>query len=171
MKGLKFLHAADLHLGSPFKGLAGDGTLPAVFADCTFDAFTKAVDLALAEQVDAVLLAGDLYDQRDRSLKARLHLRDQLQRLHVAGIPSFLVHGNHDPLDADPGGLSLPSSVTVFGPAWEEVQLPGFRVQGVSFATAETKENLTAHFHRRGPEPTIGLLHCNLGGHAAGVGE
>jgi len=166
MKGLRFLHAADLHLGSPFKGLAGDGVLAPVFADCTFEAFTRAVDFALAEQVDAVLLAGDLYDQRDRSLRARLHLRDQLQRLHAAGIPSFLVHGNHDPLDADLGGLQLPASVTVFGPRWEEVQLPGFRVQGVSFATAETKENLAAQFHRSGPGPVIGLLHCNLGGHA-----
>ena len=164
--GLTLLHAADLHLGSPFRGLAGDGELPAVFADCTFDAFTRLVDLAIAEQVDAVLLAGDLYDQKDRSLRARLHLKEQLQRLHLAAIPSFLVHGNHDPLDGDPGALSLPSSAKVFGASFEEVELPKFCVQGISFPTAEVRENLSARFGRRGNKPTVGLLHCNVGGHS-----
>ncbi len=169
--GLTLLHAADLHLGSPLKGLAthpaqGASELARVFAECTFDAFTRLVDLALAEKVDGVLLAGDLYDQKDRSLRARLHLKEQLQRLDAAGIPSFLVHGNHDPLDADPGGLALPPSVKVFGPAWEEVELPGFCVQGVSFPTCEVKDNLSAQFSRRSARPTVGLLHCNVGGQA-----
>ncbi len=164
---LTFLHAADVHLGSPFKGLAATSELPQVFADCTFDAFTRLVDLALAEKVDAVLLAGDLYDHKDRSLRARLHLKEQLKRLDAAAIPSFLVHGNHDPLDADPGGLAFPASVKVFGPKWEEVELLRFCVQGTSFPTAEVRENLSALFSRRSAKPTIGLLHCNLGGQSA----
>lgn len=163
--GLTFLHAADLHLGSPLKGLAGDGDLARVFADCTFDAFTRAIDLALAEQVDGVLLAGDLYDQRDRSLRARLHLKEQLERLDAARIPSFLVHGNHDPLD--PSAAPLPPSVKVFGPAHEEVERAHYCVQGVSFPTAEVHENLALRFGRTGPKPTIGLLHCNVGAQAS----
>jgi DNA repair protein SbcD/Mre11 len=162
--GLTLLHAADLHLGSPFKGLAAHGELGRVFAECTFEAFTRLIDLALAERVDGVLLAGDLYDQKDRSLRARLHLKQQLERLDAAAIPSFLVHGNHDPLDGDPGGLALPPSVKVFGASWEQVELPGFCVQGISFPTAEVKQNLAALFGRHSPKPTIGLLHCNLGG-------
>ncbi len=165
MAGLTLLHAADLHLGSPFKGLAAEGELPQLFADCTFDAFTRLVDLALAQRVDAVLLAGDLYDQKDRSLRARLHLKEQLQRLDGAGIPTFIVHGNHDPLDTDPGGVVLPASVKVFGPDLEEIELARFSVQGVSFPTGEVKDNLAARFQRRSSRPTIGLLHCNLGGH------
>jgi DNA repair exonuclease SbcCD nuclease subunit len=160
------LHAADLHLGSPFKGLAADGELPARFADCTFRAFDRLIALAIGQQVDAVLLAGDLYDQRDRSLRARLHLMAGLLRLDAAGIRSFLVHGNHDPLEADPGGVALPKSVKVFGPQWEEVDAGEYRVQGVSFATAEVRENLAAGFHRQSDGLTIGLLHCNLGGQA-----
>ena len=69
-KGIRFLHAADLHLGSPFKGLAADGDLPPRFTDCTFRAFDRLIALAIAQRVDAVLLVGDLYDQRDRSLRA-----------------------------------------------------------------------------------------------------
>ena len=166
MAGIRLLHAADLHLGSPFRGLAGEGELPAIFADCTFRAFTRLVDLAIAEKVDGVLLAGDLYDQRDRSLRARLHLIGQLQRLDDVGIPSFLVHGNHDPLDGDPGGLTLPASVKVFGAQWEEVDAGAYCVQGVSFPTAEVQENLAARFGRRSQKPTVGLLHCNVGGQA-----
>lgn len=161
MGGLTFLHAADLHLGSPFRGLAAGGDLPRVFADCTYDAFTRAIDLALAQRVDGVLLAGDLYDQRDRSLRARLHLKEQLERLDAAGIPSFLVHGNHDPLD--PGAAALPPSVTVFGPGHSEVERDAFCVQGISFATPEVTENLALRFGRRSSRPTVGLLHCNLG--------
>lgn len=164
MAGIRLLHAADLHLGSPFKGLAAEGELPRVFADCTFRAFTRLIDLALAQRVDGLLLAGDLYDQKDRSLRARLHLKTQLQRLDAAGIPTFIVHGNHDPLDADPGGLALPGSVKVFGSAWEEVDAGAYCVQGHSFSTSEVCENLSAGFARRGPKPTVGLLHCNLGG-------
>lgn len=163
MAGPTFLHAADLHLGSPFRGLAGQGALPAVFADCTFDAFTRAIDLALAERVDGVLLAGDLYDQRDKSLRARLHLKEQLERLDAAGIPSFLVHGNHDPLDAA-GPSHLPPSATVFGPTLTEVERDGYCVQGISFPTADVTENLSLRFQRRSDKPTVGLLHCNLGG-------
>jgi exonuclease SbcD len=166
MGGIKILHAADLHLGSPFKGLAGEGELPPLFADCTFRAFTRLIDLALAEQVQAVVLAGDLYDQKDRSLRARLHLRSGLQRLEAVKIPTFIVHGNHDPLDADPGGLSLPPGVKVFGSSWEEVDAGAFCIQGVSFPTTEVKQNLASAFARRSEKPTIGLLHCNLGGHA-----
>ena len=164
MAGIKLLHAADLHLGSPFKGLASEGELPPAFADCTYRAFTRLIDLALAEKVDGVLLAGDLYDQRDRSLRARLHLIGELRRLDAAGIRSFLVHGNHDPLDADPGGLALPASVKVFGAGWELVDAGAYCVQGMSFPTTEVKENLATHFGRRGDKPTVGLLHCNLGG-------
>ncbi len=166
MAGLTLLHAADLHLGSPFRGIAAQGDLARVFADCTFDAFTRLVDLAIIQKVDGVLLAGDLFDQKDRSLRARLHLKEQLQRLHSSAIPSFLVHGNHDPIEGDPGGLALPSSVTVFGASLAEVELPGYCVQGISFPTAEVKENLSACFGRRSAKPTVGLLHCNLGGQA-----
>ena len=103
---------------------------------------------------------------------ARFHLQRELERLHAAQIPSFIVHGNHDPLSGDPGGIELPPSTTVFGASWGEVKVVRdgavrFRVQGVSFQDAQVHENLARHFHRVGPELTIGLLHCNLGGQGA----
>lgn len=162
---IRILHAADVHLDSPF-ALGPNSRAP---HDATFEAFTKVVTTALREKVDAVVLSGDLYERRDRSVRARFHLQRELERLHDAQIPSFIVHGNHDPLSGDPGGVRLPPSATVFGAALNEVCVSRqgavrFRVQGVSYQEAQVHENLARGFRRQGPEVTVGLLHCNVGG-------
>jgi DNA repair exonuclease SbcCD nuclease subunit len=170
----KFVHAADLHLDTPFRGVPADSGLLGTFQQSTFRAFSRIVDLCLREHVAFLLLAGDLFDAKDRSVRARLALRRELERLHLAGIPAFLVHGNHDPLSGDSGALGLPASVKVFGAEWEEVEVRRegrrlCRVQGVSYPEAEVRENLSARFRRTAPDFTVGLLHANLGaaeGHA-----
>lgn len=171
---VKVIHAADLHLDSPFKGLR---LLPAPVAGllegATLKALSRIIDIALREEVDAVVFAGDLSDRKDRSIRARLHLSRELGRLHERGIPSFVVHGNHDPLSDDPGGVKLPASTHVFGATWEEreVRRDGrlrLRVQGVSYPEAVLTENLARRFSRQGSEPTLGLLHANVGGEASG---
>jgi len=166
---IRLLHAADLHLDSPF-ALASTSRAP---LNATLEAFSNVISLALREKVDAVVLAGDLYERRDRSVRARFHLQRELERLDAARIPSFIVHGNHDPLSGDPGGVQLPASTTVFGASLGEVVVHSvggavrFRVQGISFQEAQVHENLSRQFQRYGPEPTIGVLHCNLGNHGA----
>ncbi len=158
---IRLLHAADLHLDSPMRGvpLKPDESPP------TLRAFTRFIDCALAEKVDAVLLAGDLYDRKDESIAARLHLRTQLQRLHTAHIPSFLVHGNHDWLSPD-DARKLPSSTVLFGATHSEVRIETkagpLRVQGVSHTRVDTSENLAKLFARTSEEPTVGLLHANV---------
>lgn len=165
----KFVHAADLHLDTPFRGVPAESGLLGTFQQATFRAFSRIVDLCLRERVAFLLLAGDLFDAKDRSVRARLALRRELDRLDVAGIPSFIVHGNHDPLSGDTGALGLPDSVKVFGADWEEVEVRRegrllCRVQGVSYPEAEVCENLSARFRRTAPDFTVGLLHANLGG-------
>jgi len=165
----KFVHAADLHLDTPFRGVAMPGPLPGRFQESTFHALTRIVDLCLRERVAFLLLAGDLFDVKDRSVRARLALRRELARLDAAGISSFIVHGNHDPLSGDTGTLALPASVKVFGPDWEEVEVRRegrhlCRVQGVSYPDVEVREDLSARFRRTGDGFSVGLLHANLGG-------
>jgi len=166
----KFVHAADLHLDSPLCTRAA-GALQPIFDDATFTTLRRIVDLCLAERTAFLLLAGDLFEYRDRSIRARLELRRQLARLDAAGIGTFIVHGNHDPLSSEPGLLRLFDSVKVFGPSWEEVELRRegrvfCRVQGISYPTERVAEDLTPLFSRQGPEFTIGLLHANVGGSA-----
>ncbi len=162
----RFVHAADLHLDSPLMGL-GERV-----QNATFTALSRIVGICLRERVDFLVLAGDLFDAKDRSVRARLGLRKELARLDAAGIRSFIVHGNHDPLTSDVAGATLPPSVKVFGTAWEEVPITRegrvlCRVQGISYPEERVTEDLSRHFSRGGPEFTVGLLHANVGGCAA----
>lgn len=168
---MKFVHAADLHLDSPSRGLRAETATSQRIGGATRVAFQRIVDLCLREQVDFLLLAGDLYEQRDASIRARLWLAEGLAALDRAGIRTFIVHGNHDPLSAHVARLSLPASVKVFGSAWEEETVRCrdgtiCKVQGISHATERTTDDLATLFHRTGPELTIGLLHTNLGARA-----
>ncbi|HEX4801987.1 MAG TPA: DNA repair exonuclease [Myxococcaceae bacterium] len=167
----KFVHAADLHLDSPLRARTA-GPLQGIFEDATFAALRRIVDLCLAEKAEFLLLAGDLFEYRDRSVRARLELRRQLGRLDAAGIRTFIVHGNHDPLCCEPKSLRLFDSVKVFSASWEEVELRRdghllCRIQGVSYPQERVAEDLTPLFSRQGPEFTIGLLHANVGGNPA----
>ena len=164
-----FVHAADLHLDSPFKGLKLDPRLRSTFEQATFRVLARIVDLCLREQAAFLVLAGDLFDAKDRSVRARLALARELSRLDAAGTPTFIVHGNHDPLGTIRPGTGLPPLVKVFGPEHEEVELrrggEAFcRVQGISYATEAVREDLSARFARKGPEFTVGVLHANVGG-------
>src|SRR5919197_3110933 len=175
MADFRFVHAADLHLDSPFKGLAlGSAAerMRPLFAQATSRALGRMVDLCLRQKAAFLVLAGDLFDAKDRSVRARLALCRELERLDRAGIRTFVVHGNHDPLGTLRPGAGLPPSVKVFGPEWEEVELKRgratlCRIQGVSYASEIVREDLSAQFARQGPEFTVAVLHAHVGGDRA----
>ncbi len=176
MTRLKFVHAADLHLDSPFGGIRSEA--PQHVADslyrATFDAYENIISLCLRERVDALLVAGDIYDGADRSLRAQLRFIDGLSRLDAAGIRTFVCHGNHDPLDGWEARLDLPPGCVRFSP--EVSAAPVFvddperaAVFGVSYPTREVRENLVPMFNAAMPQLragfNVGLLHANVGGH------
>ncbi|WP_225445654.1 metallophosphoesterase family protein [Paenibacillus arenosi] len=112
---LRFIHAADLHLDSPLRGLQ---SLPDVLQERleqgVFRAWDRLVDLAIQAEADAILLSGDLHDSTHRSLRAVWRLERGMKRLSDKGISVFIIHGNHDPLTTE-DFWSWPSGVTVFG--------------------------------------------------------
>ena len=84
---LRFIHAADLHLDSPFRGIrsaAPDNVARALYS-ATFDSYRIIIDLCISERVDALLVAGDIYDGADRSLRAQQAFIDGLRSLDAAG--------------------------------------------------------------------------------------
>lgn len=90
---LTLLHLADVHLGKPFQML---GTQGAAQRRTLEETFVRAVDLAIAKQVQVVLIAGDLFDSpRPSSALVELAARE-LRRLDDRGIWVGLVAGNHD---------------------------------------------------------------------------
>ncbi len=165
----RFVHAADLHLDSPFKGIREtDPHVADVLRRATFDAYASLIQLCLDRRVDALLVAGDVFDGADRSLAAQVQFVKGLERLQDAGIRAFICHGNHDPLDGWGARIPMPSNVHQFGESAEAIpvdpQSPsGPVVCGISYPIREVRSSLLPGFPTREPGRfTIGLLHANV---------
>lgn len=175
MDSFRFVHAADLHIDSPFAGVGdADNRVATRLREATYEAFQNLVDLCINQNADFLVIAGDVYDGADRSVRAQLRFRDGLSKLAEAGIQSFVVHGNHDPLDGWQSSISWPEGVHIFGatPEWKNFEKNGevvAAVQGMSYPTREVTENLATQFAppESGNLFAIGLLHANVGANAA----
>ena len=171
MTRIRFVHAADLHLDSPFVGIkaVAPENVARALHDATFAAYENIIELCIDESVDALLVAGDVYDSADRSLRAQLKFVEGLKRLDDAGIRSFVCHGNHDPLDGWEARLDYPPGCTRFGEDFEAVPVfehePGRAVvHGISYPTRDVTENLARRLGVVVLEPfSIGLMHANVG--------
>ena len=171
MESLRFIHAADLHLDSPFRGLSNTSTrLRDELQAATLGALARIVDHTIESKADFLLLAGDLYDSKDRSLRALVAFRRQMERLAERDVSVYIVHGNHDPLNGWGSEFQLPPNVTTFSgkPATEPVIRRGkeiARVTGISYARERVTENLAAAMKPDSDSPySVGLLHANVAG-------
>jgi exonuclease SbcD len=172
MATVRFVHCADLHLDTPFRGLAN--VAPEVAAElneATFKSYDNIVDLAIREQVNFVVIAGDVFNSKDRSLRAQFRFRDGLRRLSDSGIQSFVAFGNHDPLSGWSHTLEWPERTHRFGGKDVdicEVTRDGnvvATVHGISFEKEAVTEDLAAKFESpRNVVPSIAVLHSNVGG-------
>jgi DNA repair exonuclease SbcCD nuclease subunit len=180
LEPFRFLHSGDLHLDSPVTGLTSEAPpeVLAVLRDATSDAWRRVVRTALDNQVDFVVIAGDVFEQASPTLLGQTRFRDGLVHLADAGIRSLVVHGNHDPLDGRSWAPSLdfPAAVHRFGASGVEgvpILRDGrelARVYGRSYSRPAVTENLAAGYRADPAAPfSIGLLHTNVGdrpGHA-----
>lgn len=179
----RYLHAADLHLDTPFEGLAV--TAPALrerLIEASLTALDALVETAIREDVSFVVLAGDVYDGAERGLRAQLRLLQATRTLDESGIWTFIAHGNHDPLSANGWSAvrNWPERVRIF-PS-DHVETVAFlakdgspvTVSGISYARPDTVESLHRRFpnHRvqntRGPGAPfqVAVLHAHVGEHA-----
>jgi exonuclease SbcD len=174
LEPFRFLHTGDLHLDSPLQGLSAEAPpdVLSILRRATTDAWRNVVHTAIDERVDFVVVAGDVFEVESPTLLGQTRFRDGLAELAAAGIGSFVVHGNHDPMDgrAWAPSLSFPSAVHRFGTGPGEsapVVRDGreiARVHGRSYPRSAVSDNYAAGFR---PEPgapfSIGLLHTNVG--------
>lgn len=165
----RFIHAADIHLDSPLRGLETYPDAPVEqIRGAARRAFDNLIELALTEEVAFVLLAGDLFDGDWKDYNTGLYFMHRMGRLQEAGIRVFLVAGNHDAAGQLTRSLRLPENVTLFGSKRPETSIlsdPGVAVHGQSFAARAVSEDLSQGYP--GPEPglfNIGLLHTSLSG-------
>nr|WP_321497735.1 DNA repair exonuclease [uncultured Methanolobus sp.] len=167
-----FVHAADLHLDSPFHGLSGiNPQLSDVMTKATFAAYNNIIDLCIEKNADFLLIAGDIYDSADKSLYAQLKFLEGLKRLSDAGIATYITHGNHDPLNGWSASLEWPDDVIVFsGDDVENVPVSRngkviANISGMSYRAKHIQENLVKRFQQKdsGSPYAIGMLHCTVG--------
>lgn len=174
---VRYIHAADLHLDTPFLGLAREaaqsGHLSRIMQDATFTALERLFRFCEEKRPDFLVLAGDIYNQENYSAKAQLALRDGCRRLDALGIRVFMAHGNHDPLSSRLTAIHWPENVTVFGPDVESrlVEKDGHPlalVHGISHAGSRESRNLAQLFRRDDTRDVfqLGVLHCTVEGEA-----
>lgn len=166
----RFIHAADIHLGGRFAGLALRSQEAAeILARATETALDNLVQTAIDEAAAFVIVAGDLYDGRWSDLRVGFAAARAFGRLDQAGIRTFLVKGNHDAESVVTDSARLPESVHVFGSAAPEtVRLEelGVAVHGWSFPDRAARENMALRYPAAVPGAVnIGVLHTSLGGH------
>jgi DNA repair exonuclease SbcCD nuclease subunit len=172
---LKFLHAADIHLDSPLRGLERyEGAPAAEIRAATRRALENLVALAIEEEVAFVLLAGDLYDGDWKDYNTGLFFSAQMARLQEAGIRAFLIAGNHDAASQITKVLRPPPNVRIFStkrPETEILDELGVAIHGQGFAHTAVSEDLSAGYPAPVPHLfNIGMLHTSLDGrpgHAA----
>ena len=172
MGSFSFIHAADVHLDSPLHGLARyDGVPVEEVRGATRAAFDRLIDTAIDRQVDFLLISGDLYDGDWRDMGTGLYFAAAMGKLGRAGIPVYLLAGNHDAASVITKALPAIPNVHTFSTRTAQSHLIphlGVALHGRSFAEREVYENLAASY----PSPVpgafnIGLLHTALAGHAA----
>jgi DNA repair protein SbcD/Mre11 len=166
MKQVKFLHTADLHLDSPMVGLRHlPKTIFHRLQESTFKALKNLIDSAIQHKVDFVVIAGDLYDGEDRSIRAQAILRNEMDRLAQNGIQVYAIHGNHDHLGSKSISMEFPENVFFFK---EELEKAEFRksdgtlvhLYGFSYPDRHVMDRWIDRYEKiPGADFHIGLLH------------
>lgn len=158
----RFLCTADVHIGRCSSlGEEGDPRDHSALA-----AWERAVDLAIEERADGVLIAGDFYDSLPAQYQSRRRVRESLGKLRDARIPAVAVAGNHD-CDALPDFAQLSRDlIHVFDCGqWGEQVIGGVRIVGRSFPGERCRESMLRGFAAPADGvPTIGLIHADIDG-------
>jgi DNA repair exonuclease SbcCD nuclease subunit len=170
MSSFRFLHAADLHLDSPLRGLDADPLAPAAaIRNASRLALGRLVDLALEEDVAFLLIAGDLYDGDWPDYRTGHFFMNQAARLTRAGKHVFVIRGNHDAQNRMTRALrSTDDRLVMFGAeqaASHVLDELGVVIHGQSFAEREETRNLARCYPGRVEGLlNIGMLHSSVDG-------
>lgn len=169
---MKFIHAADLHIESPYKGVrALNKRLGDALIQHGVKAYEQLIQQCIEHEVDFLVIAGDSFDSASGSLAAQYRFFKGLERLAQNNINVYVICGNHDPLNQWAKNYKLPENVTLFEA--DEVQhhthtckdKMTVEVYGVSYGERDESRNLAKKFKRNdAADFGLALLHGNLNG-------
>jgi DNA repair exonuclease SbcCD nuclease subunit len=155
---VKIIHTGDLHLGMTFKSLGEKSKLHR--RDCQ-DVFSNIIELTIKEKANALLIAGDLFDEPNPSKSIVTFVIDELKKLKNENIPVFIITGNHDPYKKDSlwFSYSFPSNVVIFDSNnLEPKSIGDLEVYGLAY-TNNTKEPLKGFKAEKSDKFKVGLIH------------
>lgn len=173
MSNFKFIHTADLHLDSPFKGITEvAGKFSEEIMSSTFRAFDQVLEYCIELEVDFLIIAGDIFDSDNRSLRAEIYFARGMERLNKAGIKVYLIHGNHDPLNSKQNNYNWPENVYTFPStgvtrvAYPNEEDVAVQIYGRSYPQRFFYENCLPEFAKlhEGKSFSIAIHHSNVDG-------
>lgn len=169
MSEVTVIHAADIHLDSPMRGLERYESAPVEqLRGATREAFKRLMDLCLDEQADLLLIAGDLFDGDLQDYNAGLFLAQQLARLQQAGTETVIIRGNHDAEGQITKKLHWPQGVhdlSTKKPQTKTFDTLQIAVHGQGYAVRDITTDLTQEYPQAASGFfNIGLLHTALTG-------
>ena len=165
---IRFIHCADLHLGSRFVGISTeDKELGKRMRSATYNALDEIVNKAMHEAVDFIVFSGDIFDDGNETPYTRQRFADAVAR---AGIPCYIVYGNHDYKRRWEESIPLPPNAYVFGSEVEKMFYPPkslnplVELVGVSYHKKAVYEDLTKGIKGSPDIFSIGVVHCDVDG-------
>lgn len=169
MSIFSFIHAADIHLDSPLRGLEQyEGAPVERIRNATRDALINLIDTAIERKVDFIIIAGDLYDGDWKDFNTGLFFISQMVRLQKENIKVFLIRGNHDAASVITRELKLPNNVYEFPTnKAHTVKLDDLKValHGQGFAKRAVTENIVKQYPNKiEGYLNIGILHTSATG-------
>ncbi|ANU12473.1 DNA repair exonuclease family protein YhaO [Planococcus halocryophilus Or1] len=173
MESIRFIHTADLHLGSPFIGMRDlQKEQWQLLKDSTLSAFDRLIKYALKTNPDFVCIVGDIYDGEDRNIRAQARFQKGMQQLAEREIPVVMCYGNHDHLSGNWTRFELPKNVHVFDETVSQFTLNTaagpVSFTGFSYGKRHVSESMVEHYPVAQSLDSyhIGLLHGSLEGDA-----
>ncbi len=164
-----FIHAADLHIDSPLAALGRKNADAAeLFAQASRRAVQALIEECLSSNAAFLIIAGDVFDGDWPDMATGLFLVRELGRLERAGIPVFMIRGNHDAESRVSKSLPWPANVREFSTRKAETHLLekfNIALHGRSFADRRVDGDFVASYPaRRAGMLNIGILHTSLDG-------
>ncbi|MDG3007963.1 metallophosphoesterase family protein [Paludisphaera mucosa] len=166
---MKFVHAADLHVDSPLRGLEHyEGAPVERVRLATRAALANLVRVCVDEEASFLIVSGDLFDGDWNDFNTALFAAAQMRILRNQGIRVFVIRGNHDSRDEMSYRVPWPDNLHMLdcrAPETIVLEDLGVAIHGMSFPRRELTENLVPRY----PKPikglvNVGLLHTNATG-------
>ena len=161
----KFIHCADLHLGSRFSGVSQkDPKLGKRMTESIFSSFDRIIDLAILEKADLMVISGDVFDEENETPATRYRFARALEKVKIQ---CYISLGNHDFKRSWEDSIPYPENVHIFSSSETEKQIiniNGNQIEliGRSFESRNTAENYASSFYGSYDKFTIGVLHCSV---------